>query len=112
MVVVVPGAMIDPAGEGSNGKEGAWGNAECRVRSGALSDFLLFTKINCTLAQFGQTLVDVPPDHPQFPALAAQNLVITNTAGVIAIRLTRPTRTTSSNSTSTESSNPMNRHLF
>jgi len=29
-----------------------------------------------------------PPDHPQFPDLAAQNLVITNTAGVIALRLT------------------------
>jgi hypothetical protein len=60
-------------------------------QSGSLSGFLLFTKINCTLAQFGQTQVDAPPDHPQFPALAAQNLVITNTAGVIAIRLTCPT---------------------
>jgi hypothetical protein len=60
-------------------------------QSGSLSGFLLFTKINCTLAQFGQTLVDAPPDHPQFPALAAQNLVITNTAGVIALRLTCPT---------------------
>jgi len=60
-------------------------------QSGALSGFLLFTKINCTLAQFGQTQVDAPPDHPQFPDLAAQNLVITNTAGVIAIRLTCPT---------------------
>ena len=60
-------------------------------QSGTLSGFLLFTKINCTLAQFGQTQVDAPPDHPQFPDLAAQNLVITNTAGVIAIRLTCPT---------------------
>ena len=60
-------------------------------QSGALSGFLLFTKINCTLAQFGQEQVDAPPEHPQFPALAAQNLVITNTAGVIALRLTCPT---------------------
>jgi hypothetical protein len=60
-------------------------------QSGSLSGFLLFTKINCTLSQFGQTLVDATPDHPQFPALAAQNLVITNTAGVIALRLTCPT---------------------
>jgi len=60
-------------------------------QSGALSGFLLFTKINCTLAQFGQTQVDAPPDHPQFPDLAAQNLVITNTSGVIALRLTCPT---------------------
>ena len=60
-------------------------------QSGTLSGFLLFTKINCTLAQFGQTQVDAPPDHPQFPDLAAQNFVITNTAGVIALKLTCPT---------------------
>ena len=60
-------------------------------QSGALTDFLLFTKINCTLAKFGQAQVDAPPDHPQFPDLAAQNFVITNTAGVIALKLTCPT---------------------
>jgi hypothetical protein len=60
-------------------------------QSGTLSGFLLFTKINCTLAQFGQAQVDAPPEHPLFPDLAAQNLVITNTAGVIALRLTCPT---------------------
>jgi hypothetical protein len=36
-------------------------------QSGTLSGFLLFTKINCTLAQFGQTQVDAPPEHPLFP---------------------------------------------
>jgi hypothetical protein len=60
-------------------------------QSGSLSGFLLFTKINCTLAQFGQAQVDAPPERPQFPNLAAQNLVITNTASVIAIKLTCPT---------------------
>jgi hypothetical protein len=60
-------------------------------QSGTLSGFLLFTKINCTLAQFGQTQVDAPPEHPLFPDLAAQNLVITNTSGVIALKLTCPT---------------------
>src|ERR1035437_1046050 len=60
-------------------------------QSGALTGFLLFTKINCTLAKFGQAQVDAPPDHPQFPDLAAQNFVITNTAGVIALKLTCPT---------------------
>ena len=59
-------------------------------QNGTLSGFLLFTKINCTLAQFGQDQVDAPPAHPQFPALAPQNLVITNTAGVIALKLTCP----------------------
>jgi len=51
----------------------------------------LFTKINCTLAQFGQPQVDAPPLRPQFPDLAPQNLVITNTAGVVALKLTCPT---------------------
>src|ERR1035441_2009445 len=30
-------------------------------QSGALSGFLLFTKINCTLTQFGKEQVDAPP---------------------------------------------------
>jgi hypothetical protein len=60
-------------------------------QSGNLSGFLLFTKINCTLAQFGQDEVDAPPERPQFPALAPQGLVITNTSGTIALKLTCPT---------------------
>ena len=59
-------------------------------QSGSLSGFQLFTKINCALAQFGQAQVDAPPAQPQFPALAPQNLVITNTGGVIALKLTCP----------------------
>ena len=59
-------------------------------QNGALSGFLLFTKINCTLVQFGQEQVDAPPAQPLFPDLAPQNLVITNTAGVIALKLTCP----------------------
>src|ERR1039458_22350 len=47
-------------------------------QSGALSGFQLFTKINCTLAQFGQDTVTAPPAHPQFPELAPASLVITN----------------------------------
>jgi hypothetical protein len=57
-------------------------------QSGTLSGFLLFTKINCTLAKFGQDQVDAPPAQPLFPDLAPQGLVITNTAGVIALKLT------------------------
>ena len=59
-------------------------------QSGALSGFQLFTKINCTLAQFGQEQVDTPPLRPQFADLAVQGLVITNTGGVIALSLTCP----------------------
>ena len=60
-------------------------------QNGVLSGFLLFTKINCTLAQFGQVQVDAPPAQPQFPALVPQNLAITNTANAIALKLTCPT---------------------
>ena len=66
--------------------------SNCRLgQNGALSGFLLFTKINCTLAQFGQAKVTAPPAPPEFPDLAPQNLVITNTGGVVAIKLTCPT---------------------
>ena len=59
-------------------------------QSGALSGFLLFTKINCTLTQFGQAQLDAPPAQPLFPDLAPTNLVITNTGGTIALKLTCP----------------------
>ena len=58
--------------------------------SGRLSGQQLFTKINTVLATFGQDAVTAPPAHPQFPALAPQNLVITNTSGVITLKLTCP----------------------
>ena len=38
----------------------------------------------------GQAAVDAPPAVPQFPALAPANLVITNTGGVVALKLTCP----------------------
>jgi len=60
-------------------------------QSGSLSGFLLFTKINCTLAQFGQDTVTAPPAAPQFPELAPTSFSITNTGGVIALSLACPT---------------------
>ena len=60
-------------------------------QSGPLTGQQLFNKINCNLAQFGQEQVDTPPARPQFTALAPQNLAITNTGGVIALKLTCPT---------------------
>ena len=59
-------------------------------QSGALSGFQLFAKINCTLVQFGKAQVDTPALRPEFPDLAPQGLVITNTAGVVALKLTCP----------------------
>ena len=59
-------------------------------QSGALSGFLLFTKINCALVQFGEAQVDAPPEHPQFPDLAPASLSITNTGGAVALKLGCP----------------------
>jgi hypothetical protein len=79
------------------GQRAAWMAAAKEAKSasrlgqnGTLSGFLLFAKINCTLAQFGEDQVDSPPARPQFPDLAPAGLVITNTTGVIALRLTCP----------------------
>ena len=60
-------------------------------QSGPLTGAQLFNKINCTLGQFGQAQVDAPPARPLFGDLAPQGLVITNTAGAIALKLTCPT---------------------
>jgi len=43
------------------------------------------------VAHFGQAQVDASPASSQFPSLAPANLTITNTAGVIALRLACPT---------------------
>jgi hypothetical protein len=60
-------------------------------QSGPLTGLQLFVRVNCKLGLLDQTPVDVPPTAPQFPDLAPVNLVITNTSGVIAVRLTCPT---------------------
>jgi len=57
-------------------------------QSGPLTGLQLFVRVNCKLGLLGQDAVDVPPVAPQFPALAPQSLVITNTAGVVAVTLT------------------------
>ena len=60
-------------------------------QSGPLTGLQLFVRVNCKLGLLDQAPVDVPPTAPQFPALASQNLVITNTGGVVAVKLTCPT---------------------
>jgi hypothetical protein len=57
-------------------------------QSGPLTGLQLFVRVNCKLGLLGQDAVDVPPVAPQFPALAPQGLVITNTTGVVAVKLT------------------------
>ena len=59
-------------------------------QSGALTGLQLFVKVNCKLGLLGVDPVDTPPAEPEFPAIAPENLVITNTAGVVAVKLTCP----------------------
>lgn len=60
-------------------------------QSGPMTGFQLFIKLNSLLAQLGQEPIDEPTPRPTFGALAPQNLVITNTSDVIALKLTCPT---------------------
>ena len=59
------------------------------VRPPALATSL-FIRVNCKLALFGLEPLNTPPPPPVFPELAPQDLVITNTAGVIAVKLVCP----------------------
>jgi hypothetical protein len=79
-------------------QQNAWNVAAAGFRStpslgqsGPLTGLQLFVRVNCKLGLLGQDAVDVPPVAPQFPALAPQGLVITNTGGAVAVKLTCPT---------------------
>ena len=82
----------------TDAQQDAWNTAAAAFQStptlgqsGPLTGLQLFVRINCKLGLLGQEPVDVPPVSPQFPTLAPQSLIITNTAGVIAVKLTCPT---------------------
>ncbi len=57
-------------------------------QSGPLTGIQLYTKINCSLLLVGEAAVDTPPAKPEFPQLPISSLVITNTGGTIALKLT------------------------
>src|ERR1035437_9370020 len=59
-------------------------------QSGPLTGLHLFVRVNCKLALFGLEPVNTSPPPPEFPELAPQDLVINNTAGVIAVKLVCP----------------------
>ena len=59
-------------------------------QSGPLTGSQLFIKINCTLLLMGSDALLVPPAKEALPAIAPENLVITNPAGVAALKLTCP----------------------
>jgi hypothetical protein len=78
-------------------QQNAWNAAASAVsskpslgQSGPLTGYQLFAKQNATLAELGQDPVVVPSPRPVFEALAPQALVISNNAGVIALKLTCP----------------------
>jgi len=84
-------------GELTDAQRAAWNAAAATYRShprqgqsGPLTGLHLFVRVNCKLAIFGLEPLNMPPPPPVFPELAPQDLVITNTAGVIAIRLVCP----------------------
>ena len=56
-------------------------------QSGPLTGLQLFTKVNCALLAIGGTPVSAPPAKPLLEILPIDALAITNTAGVIALRL-------------------------
>jgi hypothetical protein len=56
-------------------------------QSGPLTGLQLFTKVNCALLAIGGNPVSAPPAKPLLSTLPIDALDITNTAGVIAIRL-------------------------
>jgi hypothetical protein len=81
----------------SDAQQDAWSVAAAAYKStptlgesGPLTGLQLFTKVNCKLGLLGFAPVEAPPTEAEFPAVAPEALVITNTAGVIAVRLTCP----------------------
>jgi hypothetical protein len=84
-------------GELTDAQREAWNAAAATYRShprqgqsGPLTGHHLFVRVNCKLALFGLKPLNTPPPPPEFRELAPQDLVITNTAGVIAVKLVCP----------------------
>jgi hypothetical protein len=56
-------------------------------QSGRLSGYLLFVKINCNLALVGEPMALDPLDYPRFVRDPVIELIITNTKGIIGLKL-------------------------
>lgn len=59
-------------------------------QSGTLTGCQLYIKINCARAAIGLDPIDTPPDRPKFGANPVGALIITNTAGDVALKLSVP----------------------
>ncbi len=84
-------------GDLTDAQREAWSAAATTYRShprqgqsGLLTGHHLFIRVNCKLALFGLEPLNTPPPPPEFGELAPQDLVITNTAGAIAVKLVCP----------------------
>jgi hypothetical protein len=60
-------------------------------QSGPLTGMQLFAKQNCINMTYGAELTETPAGKPTFPDDAITAILVTNTAGVIAIKATAPT---------------------
>jgi hypothetical protein len=83
-------ALTDPQQDAWNTAAAGYQSNPSLGQSGPLTGLQLFVKVNCKLGLLGLDPVTAPPAAPQFPAIAPSNLVITNTAGVIAVKLSCP----------------------
>jgi hypothetical protein len=84
-------ALTDTLQDAWNVAAGGYQSRPTLGQSGPLTGLQLFIRVNCKLGLLGLVPVDVPPAAPQFPNLAPQSLVITNTGGVVAVKLACPT---------------------
>src|ERR1035438_9623401 len=84
------GVLTDAQREAWNAAAATYRSHHRQGQSGPLTGLHLFVRVNCKLALFGLEPLNTPPPPPVFPELAPQDLVITNTAGVIAVKLLCP----------------------
>ena len=84
------GDLTDAQREAWNAAAATYRSHPRQGQSGPLTGLHLFIRVNCKLALFGLEPLNTPPPPPEFPELAPQDLVITNTAGVIAVKLVCP----------------------
>ena len=83
------GELTDAQREAWNASAATYHSHPRQGQSGPLTGLHLFVRVNCKLALFGLEPLNTPP--PVFPELAPQDLVITNRAGVVAVKLVCPT---------------------
>ena len=82
----------------TNDQRAAWASDTCATsnrarlgQSSRLPAYLVFTKVNATLAFQGQAPILTPTERPSFDASPVGDLVVTNTGGAVDLKLSVPT---------------------